>query len=153
MTTPEPLPPARLVARCDPAILGGRGTAELEPLSDGLGQVRAVEALRFGIGMTREGYNPFALGSTGSGKHTLVRRYIEAEARTKGAPPSDWCDVDNFDEPHKPRVPRLPAGRGRPLAQDMARLVDDVQAAIANAFQSEDYQARRRSIEEGLSER
>ncbi|MDH3984155.1 MAG: AAA family ATPase, partial [Gammaproteobacteria bacterium] len=45
-----------------------------------LGQQRAVESLRFGIQMEREGYNVFVLGPIGSNRHELVRGLTRARA-------------------------------------------------------------------------
>jgi hypothetical protein len=51
-----PLPPERLVRRCDPTQFAFRTTDEVEGLTDILGQPRAVEAIQFGIGVGRKGY-------------------------------------------------------------------------------------------------
>jgi lon-related putative ATP-dependent protease len=147
-----PLPARKLRTVCDPARLEFKTTADLAPLVDSLGQERAVEAVRFGVAMRHEGYNLFALGPPGTGKHTLVSRHLEERAKTEPVPP-DWCYVNNFAEPHKPRRLQLPAGRAVAFAHDMDRLVDDLQAAIRSTFESEDYNARKHAIEEELSAR
>ena len=67
MAPTKPLPALALARRTDPSSLGFATTAEIEPLNDALGQDRAIEAIRFGIGMRQEGYNMFALGPTGCG--------------------------------------------------------------------------------------
>ena len=75
--TPLPaLTPAQLNTRTDPAQFTFATTAELEPISDIIGQERAVAAVEFGIGIRRPGYNIFALGGPGTGKHTVVRDYL-----------------------------------------------------------------------------
>ena len=101
-----------------------------------------------GVGMRHEGYNLFAFGPSGTGKYSLVRRYVEEQAANDPAP-SDWCYVNNFTEPHKPTILRLPAGQGAPLRDDMERLVEDLQATISATFESDDYLARKQAIEEG----
>jgi lon-related putative ATP-dependent protease len=151
MSMLRPLPWDRLYRSCDPTTLGFRTTADLDVLSDGFGQDRAVEAVRFGVAIRHAGYNLFALGPAGTGKHTLVRRYVEERAATEPVP-SDWCYVNNFTEPHKPRAMRLPAGRGVPLRAAMERLVEDVRATISAAFRGEDYEARKRAIEQELED-
>ena len=52
-----------LYKRCDPAEFPFRTTAELESLSEILGQERAVEAVQFGLGIRRQGFNLFLYGS------------------------------------------------------------------------------------------
>jgi len=152
MAPTRPLDPDKLYRKLDPASLPFKTTEELETLSDAFGQQRAVEAVKFGIGIRRDGYNMFALGPTGMGKHNFIRRHIEAHA-TKEPVPSDWCYVNNFSEPHKPKVLRLPAGFGMRFRDEMARLVDDVKSAIVGTFESEQYRARREAIENELKER
>ena len=72
MSQVEPLSPDVLYQRCDPEAFSFTTTAELEEPNEVLGQQRALEALRFGLGMARDGYNLFALGPPGLGKTTLA---------------------------------------------------------------------------------
>ncbi len=152
MTALAPLTGDALKRCCDPARFGFATTDDLESLDDSVGQERAVEAVRFGVAIRHEGYNLFAFGPPGTGKYSLVRRYVEEKAAEEPVP-SDWCYVNNFAEPHKPRILRLPAGRGAPLRDDMERLVEDLRAAITSTFESEDYVARKQAIEEEFKER
>ncbi|MHA1569411.1 MAG: AAA family ATPase, partial [Alphaproteobacteria bacterium] len=151
MSVTAPLPPDKLRRPCDPAAFSFATTAELPELTEIPGQARAVEAVRFGIGIRREGYNLYALGPSGTGKHHLVRHYLEAQAAEDPVPP-DWCYVNNPDETHKPRVLRLPAGRGAPLRADMERLIEDLRAALPSIFESDDYRTRRQALEEEFKE-
>ena len=146
------LDPAQLSRRCEPGGLPFQTTAELEDLDQILGQSRAVEAIRFGVGMERSGYNLFAMGPEGIGRHTIVRGYLEREAPRRPAPP-DWCYVFNFTTPHKPRALSMPAGRAAKLRQDMKRLVEDLRSGISAAFESDEYRTRQREIEAEFSDR
>jgi len=148
----QPLAAADLCRRCDPARFGFDTTDELNIVTESLGQTRAVEAIRFGVGIEREGYNLFAMGPEGVGRRTTVRSFLEQQARERPAP-SDWCYVFNFKTPHKPHALRLPAGRARKFAQDMARLVDDLRAGIPAAFETDEYRTRKQEIETDLGER
>ncbi len=139
-STPR-LPPDQLFRACDPADLPFGTTAELADLAEPVGQERAVAAIRFGVGMEREGYNLFVLGPSGSGKRTLLEQILSARAKTEPAA-DNWCYVNNFAEPHRPYALRLPPGRGVALAEDMRQLVEDLQLAIPAAFESEEYRAR-----------
>jgi lon-related putative ATP-dependent protease len=151
MAPVEPLTPEALCTRCDPGQFSFQTTAELEDLTQVLGQARAVEALRFGIGIRRRGYNLFVLGEPGTGRHSVVRQFLTGQAA--GEPvPSDWCYVNNFSESHKPRVLRLPAGTGVRLKRDIEQLMNDLRAAIPAAFESEEYRTRRQELEEKLKE-
>ena len=148
----RPLEAAALYQRCDPMQFAFETTADLEDLTGVIGQARAVEAVRFGIGISREGYNLFALGPEGTGKYAVVRRYLERQAADR-PPPSDWCYVNNFVEAYKPRALRLPAGGGSRLRRDMERLVEELRTAIPATFESENYRRRRQDIEEEFRER
>ncbi|HEX6317480.1 MAG TPA: AAA family ATPase [Burkholderiales bacterium] len=146
------LSPAELRRRCDPARLAFATTAELEGLEGAPGQARAVQALEFGVGMQREGYNLFAMGPEGYGRHTLVLQRLEAQALGR-AVPADWCYVFNFKSPHRPRALRLPAGEAPAFKAAMARLVEDLSAAIAAAFETDEYRNRHQQIHAELEER
>lgn len=147
-----PLTPQQLRRRIDPASLGGATTADLEPVSQLIGQERAVDAVRFGMAIRRQGYNLFVLGPPGMGKHTLVRGFLRAEAAS--APrPSDWCYVHNFQQPDKPKALRLPPGYGSRLRDSMRKLAEESAAAIAATFDSEEYRARIEEVGEEFGER
>ena len=150
MRIPEPLSPDQLYTKCDPEDLPPSG--ETDEVSDDLGQERALDAVRFGVGIRRHGYNIFVHGAPGTGKYPLARRQIEQAAAAMPAPP-DWCYVHNFQETHKPRALQLPAGRGCRLRGDMEKLVRELRAAIPAAFESEDYQARAQALLSQFSQR
>ncbi len=152
MAIPAPLPPDKLYRVCDPAALGFTTTDDLADLEEILGQPRAVEAMRFGIDIRRQGYNIFVLGPQGAGRYTLIGEFLRRAAAADPTP-DDWCYLFNFGEPHKPRALRLPAGKAPPFREAMARLVDDLRAAIPAAFEAEEHQARRNLIEGELKER
>jgi predicted ATP-dependent protease len=138
----------RLYHACDPAALSFHTTAELDDLQETLGQARALGALRFGVGIRHEGYNLYVMGSAGLGKHAIVRRILEQCAVSAAVPPPDWCYVNNFRTPHKPRVLRLPAGTGVSLRQDMRALVRNLLIALPAAFDSDDYRSRVQEIKD-----
>jgi hypothetical protein len=78
----KPLEATALYQRCDPRQFTFESTADLEDLAEVIGQARAVEAVRFGVGIRREGFNLFALGPEGIGKYAVVRHYLERQAAT-----------------------------------------------------------------------
>lgn len=148
----SPLPPEALYRRTDPALFEGDTTNELPDSPDFIGQDRAVQAVAFGVSINRQGYNIFALGPSGAGKFSLVSRYVERRAAAEPAP-SDWCYVNNFEQPYIPRALQLPAGQGKTLRTDMQRLIEDLRTALASAFESDEYQTRRQSLEVEFQER
>ncbi len=147
MTNARPLTPQAMCQRCDPERFSFATSAELEDLPGVIGQSRAIDAIRFGIGIQNPGYNLYVLGPAGIGKHAAVRHLLEERAQT-GASLFDWCYVNNFKQPAKPQLLKLPSGRGSILQGDMQRLVEQLRVAIPAAFASDDYMASLRQIEE-----
>ncbi len=133
-----PLPPSALCGRCDASTLGFETTAEITEANGVIGQQRAVEAIRFALGMDKPGYNLFAVGPRGAGKHRLVRTLLEQAAKARPAD-RDWVYVYNFADERRPRALSLPAGRGAAFEKAMEKLVRDVRAALTAAFSGEDY--------------
>jgi lon-related putative ATP-dependent protease len=152
MSLAKPLPPTALYQRCEVEQFSFTTTDELPDMSDFIGQDRAIRAIEFGIGMHRPGYNIFALGPTGTGKYSLVRRYIEARAAQEPVP-WDWCYVNNFAQPYIPRALRLPTGTGKQLRSDVQRLIEELTRSLSSAFEGEEYQTRRQSLELEFQER
>lgn len=150
-TPGKALPPAALYQRCDPANLSFDSTEELEVLSQIPGQKRALEALQFAAGINVDGHNVYVLGDSGSGRHELVRQFLEKQAAEEHVPP-DWCYVYNFDDPRKPRALELPPGLSKGFRDDVQQLVADAQSAIPAAFEGDDFQTRRESITEEFKE-
>ena len=152
MTAIKALDAVTLCAHCDPNRLTFETTAELFDLTEVIGQPRATDAIQFGIGIRRDGYNLYVLGAPGTGRHTVARQFLQRQAATESVP-SDWCYVNNFEQPHKPRALRLPAGMGVQLRDDMDQLMEDLRSAIPAAFESEEYRTRRQELEQELKER
>jgi len=150
--TPPSLSGDQLYRRAEPDLEAFATTEALEPLGDHFGQDRAIDALRFGVEIRHDGYNIFLLGSTGIGKHHLLREFLEREAGVQHQI-SDWCYVNNFQTPHKPIALRLPPGMGVRLQADMARIVEDLLVSIPATFQSDEYQARLQELGENYQER
>lgn len=146
--TPSPaakLNASQLVRRCDPSQLPFATTAELPDGPLVFGQDRAMAAIQFGIGMRRDGYNIFALGPTGAGKHAVMRKYLEEQAASE-PPARDWCYVYNFEQPHRPLVISLPKNVGARFRADIARLVDELRTAISAALETEEYRQHDQQI-------
>jgi len=139
----------RLARRVDPEKLPFATTAEAAPRDQAIGQARALDALRFGARMDAPGFNLFVIGAPHAGIDRTVRALLQEKARGE-APPPDWVYVNNFAQGHRPRALCLPSGRGPQFRGAIAELIRDLGAALPAAFESQDYQARRRSIDEAF---
>ncbi|MBS0586739.1 MAG: AAA family ATPase [Proteobacteria bacterium] len=151
MTIHTPLQSQQLHRACDPDQFTFQTTAEVPDLTDTIGQARAMDAVRFGSDIRREGYNLFVLGSPGMGRRSLVQQFLETKA-SQEAEPADWCYLNNFAQPHKPKVLKLPCGKGEELRLHMERLVDYLRSAIPVQFESEEYRTRVSAIQQEYNE-
>jgi hypothetical protein len=148
----QALPADLLYRRSDPAELPFTLCTELEEAAGLIGQERAADAIRFAVRMRHKGYNIYALGAAGTGRHDMVRALLRAEASRAPAPP-DWCYVNNFADPQQPCSLRLPSGRGAGLAAAMKRLVEELRAALPAAFERDEYLVRRDALEQQFKQK
>jgi lon-related putative ATP-dependent protease len=140
-----PLAPEALRRICPPERLSFESTDDLETLEEIVAQDRAVQAISFGIGIRSAGFNLFVLGPPGTGKATTVRRFLSREAAKLSTPP-DWCYVNNFADPHRPKAIRLTPGRARVFQSDCERLIGDFKTGIPKAFETEAYEQQKNAI-------
>ena len=147
----KPLSVDKLYNYCDLEIFDFNTTAELEELDEIIGQSRALKAISFGIGIKKEGYNLYAMGKLGSGKHTVVEKFIQSRAKDEDRP-CDWCYVNNFEDPRKPIYLKLASSMGMQLKKDMAELIEELQTIIPSIFESEEYRIQKQAIIDKLTE-
>ncbi len=147
----KPLIAEQLYQHCAADQFDFETSAELEDQVETPGQERAVEAIDFATEIELGGFNLFILGPQGTGRHSAVQRILEKKAGKKPAA-DDWCYVNNFDNPKKPRYLRMPASRGNELRKDIEQLIEDAHRVIPASFESEDYRTRRQAIEEEFNE-
>ena len=145
MVTGLTLAAEQLYRRTDPEALGFRTTDELDPLDAALGQESGIGALAFGTTMRQPGYNVFVLGESGSGRRTFVREALAARAAAEPVPP-DWCYVQNFQDPRRPRAVSLGAGRAAEFRHDIGVLIADLRRAIPQMLDSQEATARRAAL-------
>jgi len=140
------VPADQLRTHIDPESFSFENTASLDaPEEPILGQLRASDAIKFGMGMRTGGYHIFIAGPPKAGLTYAARTSIEEQARKEPTPP-DWCYVHHFKEPDKPRSLKISAGRGKALKKDMEELIDRVQKKISEVFESDDYSAKEAEV-------
>jgi len=105
------VPVELLYARIDPKTLGFDTTESLCPPEEGVvAQDRAIEAIKFGMGMKDIDYNIFIAGQPKTGLTYIARTFLEKTAKSEPTPP-DCCYVYNFKEPDSPNYLSLTAKR------------------------------------------
>lgn len=142
----------QLYRQCDIEHFSFETTDDLESLEHPLiGQDRAFASAEFGIRMERDGYNIYALGPEETDKRDMLEDILNKEASGRNVP-CDWCYVCNFKDENKPVALELPSGKASRLRDLMNNLVEDLPNILTSAFESEEYQNRRQTIEEQLKE-
>ena len=144
---PQPLQASELRRVVNPASLGFKTTDELVPITGLIGQERALKAIQFGADIKSHDFNMFVLGPPASGKTTAVKAHLGPKAAEAPTPP-DWAYVYNFENPNRPKALKLPSRRAKDLAKGMIAALDELRGALPVRFEGEDYQARRRAIDE-----
>jgi lon-related putative ATP-dependent protease len=129
----------------DPSSFPFETTAEVSPHVGLIGQDRAIEAIKFGLGIDSKGFNIVVTGEPGTGRSTAIRDYLEQVSADKPAP-DEWVYVNNFLDPYRPRALRFPPGRGSDFAARMASMIAEAREVIPRSFTSEEFVNRRDSI-------
>ncbi len=141
------LNPEKLYQHCDLNTLKFKSTAELQSLPTIIGQSRALEAVDFGVNINSNGYNLFVMGAAGSGKYTLVKRFLDEHVKNRPTG-QDWGYLHNFSDPQKPWVVSVPAGQGKQLRHDIEKVIHHLTVDLPHVFDDEYYRGRMRTIEE-----
>jgi lon-related putative ATP-dependent protease len=134
----------------DQASLSFATTEELTTVEGMVNQDRALRAIELGLDIAVDGFNIFVIGQSTARIPEAVKSLLLADASKRPIPP-DWVYVHNFAAPHKPVALELPPGRAPHFRRAMQHLIEDVRTALPAVFESEDYQARRRAIDEASS--
>lgn len=143
------LPPEKLRWICDIQQFKFERTSELSPLAEFIGQDRAIRAMEFGLAIDQPGYNIYVAGLAGTGKTSAVKTYLQKVIETKKAKDhelEDWCYIHNFVDVDRPHILNLPQGKGRQLAAELDKLLENLQSGIKKAFSSPDYEAQRKQM-------
>jgi lon-related putative ATP-dependent protease len=141
-----PLSPEALYRSCDTDLLPFRTTETLEPFTGFFGQERALEAMEFGVGMQRPGYNLFVMGNPHTGRFSFAMVNLRNVAK-KQHKPYDWCYLNNLSDSRYPQILKLPAGKAARFRRDLGRLFDDILNELPAAFESPAYQRLKARIE------
>ncbi len=117
-----------------------------------LGQKRALDAIEFGAGIWRPGFNIFVIGSRGTGRRTAAK-HIAQQGVKSAKPTNDWVYVHNFQQSWRPRAIRLPMGKAAPFAAAVQDMMTGLRTAIPALFETDEYQDHRREIDQAAEEK
>ncbi len=127
---------------CPETAFECKTTAEISPTVAIVGQERALKALQFGLAMPDPRFNIFISGPSGTGRSKAIGEFLK-DVCAKLPTPSDWCYVNNFKEPSRPKAIDVEPGTGKELKHLMDRFAQDLLKALPRAFESEEYAVRR----------
>lgn len=136
---PKPLTVDEVYAPCPTSFFDFKTTKDLDSTHEIISQDRAVRAINMGLGIRRPGYNIYVAGIEGTGKTSVIRKFLEEWSKSAN-PPDDWIYIHNFSAPESPRALRLPRGEGKVFKRKMEHLVKTFKAEIPAALQSEEYE-------------
>ena len=143
---------SKLYNSCDPSLFSFTTTKELQELDEPFGQKNALEAIDFASSIEQDGYNLFAMGASGSGKHSTVMSFLQKKAKEKKAP-SDWCYVNNFKDPRKPIAIELPSGEAIKFKDDMFELIELLKEILPSVFEGNAYRNEYEAISQKYIEK
>jgi lon-related putative ATP-dependent protease len=139
---------------CDASSFHFKTTTELEPLDQIIGQERAIEALKLGLGIkdAKNRYNIYVAGDPATGRMSAVEHFLTRASADEPQPP-DLCYVHNFETPYNPRYLELPAGKGCQLRTDLEHHIERLKREIPKVFESDEFKARSKKINDRYSEK
>ena len=117
-----------------------------------LGQSRALDAIRLGIGVDAPGYNVFVSGLRTRTERDSILSLLRERAAAMPTP-DDWVYVNNFRTPEAPLAIKLRAGQGVELHARMEELVNFVLEQLPKAFRQEDFDHERSALREKYNSR
>ena len=147
----SPLPLAMLCANIPSEHLKFESLSELEPLNGILGQERAVDAIQFGVGMQRPGYNIYAMGDSGTGRSSYVISYLKSEAKRQSAP-QEWAYINNFEDTRAPKALEFSPGCAKVFEDEIKEIINALMATFPAAFENPTYQQRKSAIDKQFNE-
>lgn len=120
-------------------------TKDIDMLKGIIGQVRAVEALKFGIDINNDGYNIYVSGESGTGRKSYSISLIEKVAKNMKAH-KDYVYVFNFLKPDEPIALSFSPGDGRQFKKDMEFFINRIIKEIPKSFSNSEYESRYQDI-------
>ncbi|MBR9975591.1 MAG: AAA family ATPase [Bacteroidetes bacterium] len=137
-TAHAPLPVEELRWYCPPDMIPAETTEGVHPIEGIIGQDRALKALKLGVELYGPGYNVFVSGLSGTGKATTIKTILE-KLQPRKVLTRDYCYVNNFDDPDRPRLLVFERGMGRRFQDDMDEAMQLVLEKVPGQFEEPEY--------------
>ena len=147
-----PLKPTQLYNKCNlpkmpPVMKAPKGTQ-----TDVIGQEGAEQALLFAMQMKADGYNAFCIGPRGIGKKNLTLQLLKKHA-ARLPTPNDVCFIRTLQNPNKPLLLTLPAGKAPIFVQDFQKIIDSLAISLPESLYASRYLSGIQAIKADLKHR
>lgn len=134
---------------CDAEKLGFKNTEEVKPVQGVVGQNEAVDALRFAIECRAFGQNVYVRGLSGTGRMSMVSDILKA-SQPQVEFKKEHCYVANFEQPDRPKLITLMAGKGHQFSQAMDELAVFIAEDLRESLDSEAMAEEKSQAEDSL---
>jgi predicted ATP-dependent protease len=151
MSKLSPLSVAQLYKKCDLKLLDFEDTSTLEKFKGFFGQGRALEAMTFGVGMRRPGYNFFVMGNPHTGRFSFAMDMLKSVAK-KESKANDWLYLNNFEEGRSPIAVSLPVAKAIKLKKANQLMLEAVSSELPAAYESPDFQRKKNIIDKEFND-
>ncbi len=135
------VPAEKLRSNCELKELEFETSEKLTVRTGVIGQERAFEALRLGVGIKDKKFQIFVTGPSDIGKTKIIKDFLK-KIIPESKSPSDWCYVYNFGNPDEPILISLEAGATEILKEDLTHLINFLQKEIPRLFESNEWQEK-----------
>lgn len=132
----------QLKRKVKPSLFNFTDSSELESLDEIIGQERAVNAIRFGLGMDDPGFNIYVSGWEGTGKRTIINDIVSKLARSDKTP-DDMVVINNFRDPFHPKVLSVAPGKGNEFSRSMDRIVRKLEEEVPAILEGQSFLTKR----------
>ncbi len=150
--TANKIPPKQLRWLCPENIFNFKSTKEIEPLTEIVGQERAIEAIKLGATLDGKGYNIFVTGLSGTGRLSTVQKILE-DIKPQAKIMYDYCYVNNFKNENEPILLKFEQGKALLFAEQMQDLIYFFRNRLPKLFEEDSFQAGKRHIIEEYQNR
>ena len=145
----KPLSPNNLRLVCDPASLTFENDGRLQPTTAIIGQPRATKALEFGMGLKTKGItssSPARRARAATRPSVISCKSVAAARRRRTI-----CSICITKQLTGRKAISLPPGQGSHFVEHMKRLIEAIQSALTQAFESSSYREAIHALEQNWS--
>ena len=136
------VPAEKLRKVCEPESLRFETTENVATKDNIIGQKKAFEALRVGVGVKDKEFNIYVSGASDTGKSRLVKKFLRKIAPSAETIFWDWCYVYNFQESGRPKALSLPKGKAGEFKKDVNDLIAALRKNIPLFFETAEWKQK-----------